>query len=78
MSNLDTRKESAMGWRFRKSVKILPGIKLNFGKSGTSVTLGGKTARTTINSKTGKVTNSVSIPGTGLYYSETSNLKKKK
>lgn len=67
-----------MGWRFRKSVKILPGVKLNFSKTGTSVTVGGKAARTTINKNTGKVTNSVSIPGTGLYYSETTNLKKKK
>lgn len=60
-----------MGWNFRKSVKILPGVKLNFGKKGAaSVTVGGKYARTTIN-KNGKVTQSYSIPGTGLYYSET-------
>lgn len=60
-----------MGWGFRKSVKILPGVKLNFGKKGvSSVTVGSKYARTTL-SKNGKVTQSYSIPGTGLYYRET-------
>lgn len=65
-----------MGWRFRKSVKIAPGVKLNFSKKSTSVTVGNKYARTTINTK-GKRTNSVSIPGTGLSYVETTGGKKK-
>ena len=64
-----------MGWRFRKSVKIAPGVKLNFSKKSTSVTLGGKLARTTISS-TGRRTRSVSIPGTGLSYVETTSAKK--
>lgn len=60
-----------MGWNFRKSVKILPGVKVNIGKNGvSSVTVGGKVARTTIG-KNGKVTQSVSIPGTGISYRET-------
>lgn len=30
-----------MGWRFRKSIKILPGIKINIGKDGfSSVSVG--------------------------------------
>lgn len=58
-----------MGLRFRKSVKIAPGVRLNFGKKSTSVSLGGKGARFTVNS-TGKKTASVGIPGTGLYYTE--------
>ena len=64
-----------MGWRFRKSVKIAPGVRLNFSKKSTSVTLGGKIARTTISS-TGRRTRSVSIPGTGLSYVETTSAKK--
>lgn len=59
-----------MGFRFRKSIKLLPGVKLNINKKSTSLTLGGKGIHYTINSK-GKRTASVGIPGTGLYYTET-------
>ncbi|GFO85119.1 DUF4236 domain-containing protein [Anaerostipes butyraticus] len=65
-----------MGLRFRKSVKILPGVKINFNKKSTSVTIGGRGAKYTISS-TGKKTKTVGIPGTGLYYTETSNEKRK-
>lgn len=64
-----------MGFRFRKSVKIAPGVRLNFGKKSTSVTFGGKGARYTVSS-TGRRTKSVSIPGTGLSYSESTSAKK--
>ena len=40
-----------MGWNFRKSVKIMPGIKLNFGKKTTSISIGGKHGGVTVNSK---------------------------
>ena len=56
-----------MGWRFRKSVKILPGVRLNFGKKGlTSATIGSKYAKTNI-SKRGTY-NTYSLPGTGISY----------
>ncbi len=56
-----------MGWRFRKSVKILPGVRLNFGKGGfTSTTLGGKWLKTNLSSRGTKHT--VSVPGTGVSY----------
>ncbi|WP_407933078.1 DUF4236 domain-containing protein, partial [Herbiconiux daphne] len=42
-----------MGFRFRKSVKIMPGVRLNFSKSGMSTSIGGKGA--TMNFKNGKV-----------------------
>lgn len=58
-----------MGWRFRKSKKILPGVRLNFGKKGVGVTLGTKHAHYTIGAD-GRRTVSTSIPGTGLSYSE--------
>lgn len=57
-----------MGFRFRRSVRIIPGIRLNFSKSGISTSIGGRGA--TINfSKRGTRT-TVGIPGTGLSYSE--------
>jgi hypothetical protein len=57
-----------MGWRFRRSVKVLPGVRLNFGRTGmTSVSVGGKYGRTTVNQR--GVRNSFSIRGTGLSYS---------
>lgn len=60
-----------MGWRFRKSFKIAPGIKLNLNKKSTSVTFGTRGAHYTINSK-GKRTKSFGFPGTGISYVETS------
>ncbi|RYE07399.1 MAG: DUF4236 domain-containing protein [Hyphomicrobiales bacterium] len=53
-----------MAIRFRKSIKIAPGVKLNLGKKGGSVRLGPKNAGITVGTK--KTTTSASIPGTGL------------
>lgn len=60
-----------MGFRFRKSFKVAPGVKLNFNKKSTGVTLGDKGLHYTINSS-GKSTMSAGIPGTGMYYTESS------
>lgn len=60
-----------MGFRFRKSFKVAPGVRVNLNKKSTSVTFGGKGAHYTVNSK-GKKTESVGIPGSGLYYTKTS------
>lgn len=57
-----------MGWRFRKSIKIVPGVRVNFGKKGASVSVGGKGATVNISSKGTRYT--VGIPGTGVSYSE--------
>lgn len=65
-----------MGLRFRKSIKIAPGVKINLNKKSTSVTFGGKGIHYTVNSK-GKKTASIGIPGTGLSYSESSSRRKK-
>lgn len=51
--------------RFRKSVKICPGVKVNFSKSGVSTSIGTKGASVTIG-KNGTYAN-VGIPGTGIY-----------
>ena len=56
-----------MGWRFRKSVKILPGVRLNFGKGGfTSTTLGGRWLKTNVSGR--GVKHTVGVPGTGVSY----------
>lgn len=57
-----------MGLRFRKSVKVVPGVRLNFSKSGISTSLGTTGARMTF-SKNGVYSN-VGLPGTGLYMRE--------
>lgn len=58
-----------MGLRFRRSVKIAPGLRLNFNKNSMGLTLGPRGAHYTVNTK-GRVTTSVGLPGTGLYYTE--------
>ena len=64
-----------MGLCFRKSITILPGVKLNLSKSGVSCSFGKKGIRQTISS-TGRSTTSIGIPGTGVYYRKTVNAKK--
>jgi hypothetical protein len=51
--------------RFRKSVKIAPGVKLNLSKSGVSGTFGVKGASVNVG-KDGAYLNT-GIPGTGVY-----------
>ncbi len=58
-----------MGFRFRKSFKIMPGIRVNFSKSGASVSVGGKGLTANFSGRGTRTT--VSIPGTGVSYSET-------
>ncbi len=59
-----------MGFRFRKRVKIIPGLWFNLSKSGVSTSIGGKGL--TVNIKDGHTKTTASIPGTGISYSETS------
>jgi len=56
-----------MALRFRKVFSLLPGVRLNLGKKGLSVSLGGNGITANI-SKHG-VRKTVSVPGTGLAYS---------
>ena len=64
--------------RFRRSVSICKGVRLNFGKKGVSISSGIPGFRKTYNFNTGKTTTSVGIPGTGIYYVDTSGPSKKK
>ncbi len=65
-----------MGLRFRRSISIVPGVKLNFGKTGMSVSAGMPGFHKTFHTS-GKVTTSVGIPGTGIYYVDTQNPNKR-
>lgn len=53
-----------MGTRFSKRAKIIPGVTLNIGKTGSSISVGGHGFKKTY-SKNG-VRTTVGIPGTGL------------
>lgn len=66
-----------MGLRFRKSVKIAPGVRLNISKKSVGISAGVKGYRKSINSS-GRVTTSIGVPGTGVSYVKTENLKSKK
>src|SRR5687767_3652940 len=55
-----------MGFRFRKSVRLLPGVRLNFSTRGVSTSLGGRGATVNIGRKGARAT--LGIPGTGLSY----------
>jgi hypothetical protein len=58
-----------MSLRFRRSFKILPGVRLNLTKRGVGTTIGGPLARVSINSN-GDITKSIGLPGTGLYWQD--------
>lgn len=62
-----------MGLRFRKSITLCKGVRLNLGKTGASVTFGQKGYHKTI-STSGRVTTSVGIPGTGIYWTDTQQI----
>ena len=64
-----------MAFRFRKSVKIAPGVRLNLNKKSTSVSFGGKGFHHTISS-TGHRTTTTGLPGTGISYSTTESVHK--
>ncbi len=53
-----------MAFRFRKSFRIIPGVRLNFGKKSVGVSVGNKWGGVTFNSKNG-TTYRASVPGTG-------------
>ena len=66
-----------MGLRFRKSVKIFPGVKLNFNKNSVGLSFGTRGARYSVNSD-GRRTTSIGLPGTGLYWTDSRKNPKKK
>ncbi|MCR4590289.1 MAG: DUF4236 domain-containing protein [Lachnospiraceae bacterium] len=59
-----------MGLRYRKSITIFPGVKLNISKSGLSLSVGKKGAHVSAGTS-GRKSVSVGVPGTGLSYTKT-------
>jgi len=55
-----------MGWRYRRSVKLLPGARVNISKTGTSLSVGRRGA--TVNIGKRGVRSTFGIPGTGISY----------
>jgi hypothetical protein len=52
-----------MPLRFRKSIRLLPGLRLNLGSKSASVTVGGRhPPHVTVNTR-GQITESVDLPG---------------
>ena len=58
-----------MGLRYRKSITIFPGVKLNISKSGLSLSVGKKGAHVTAGTS-GRKSVSVGLPGTGVSYTK--------
>lgn len=58
-----------MGIRFKKSVKIAPGVRVNIGKKSVGMSVGGKYGGMSFNSKTGARARA-SVPGAGVSYSK--------
>jgi len=55
-----------MSWRFRKSFKVIPGVRLNLSRSGLSASIGG--APITLNIGQHGLVGTASLPGTGISY----------
>ncbi|WP_042400139.1 DUF4236 domain-containing protein [Streptacidiphilus carbonis] len=65
-----------MSFRFRKSFKLLPGVRLNLGSKSMSITLGSGRLHETI-STTGRRTTSVRV-GKGLSWRSTSGSRRRR
>jgi hypothetical protein len=57
-----------MGLRFRKSIRIMPGVRLNLGLRGTSLSIGRRGITYSIGANGSRVT--LSVPGTGVSYTQ--------
>ena len=64
-----------MGWRFRKSVKLPLGFRINFSKTGIGYSWGMKGYRKTVTAN-GRLRTTYSIPGTGISYVEEEKIGK--
>jgi hypothetical protein len=66
-----------MSFRFRKRIKIVPGLYINLGKRGASMSAGVKGATVNFGGKRGtRLT--TGIPGTGISYTQTLSRPKKR
>lgn len=65
-----------MGFRFRKSINLGKGLRINLSKSGIGASIGVPGFRVTKKAKGGTRT-TVSLPGTGISYVKDKGKKKK-
>ncbi|WP_075618767.1 DUF4236 domain-containing protein [Paenisporosarcina indica] len=65
-----------MGLNFRKSIKIAPGVRMNFSTRGVGVSAGVKGLRYSVNSR-GQRRTTASIPGTGISHTSYSSSGRK-
>ncbi|EJS45037.1 hypothetical protein ICE_05827 [Bacillus cereus BAG1X1-2] len=63
-----------MGFKFRKSIKVAPGVKVNLSRKGVGVSAGVKGARVSTGPSGTRIT--TSIPGSGLSYEHRVGSKK--
>lgn len=54
-----------MGFRFQRSIKILPGLRMNLSKSGVGFSAGNRGAHMGVDAK-GRRYTSLGVPGTGI------------
>lgn len=64
-----------MGFRFRKSIKLMPGVRLNVSSRGVSTSVGGKGG--TLNVSRHGVRGTASIPGSGISYAKTASFRRR-
>ena len=65
-----------MGWNVRRSRKIAPGIRLNLSNRGIGFSVGPRHAKISV-SPTGRVTQNIGIPGTGVRYTKVLSNKRR-
>lgn len=65
-----------MGWYVRRSMKIAPGVRVNFSQRGMGVSVGTRGIHVST-SATGRRTFSAGLPGTGIRYRESLNTTRK-
>ncbi len=64
-----------MGFKFRKSIKVAPGVKVNLSNKGVGVSAGVKGVRVSTGPSGSRIT--TSLPGTGISYEQRIGDKKK-
>jgi tetratricopeptide (TPR) repeat protein len=65
-----------MAFRFFRRMKLFPGVSLNLNKSGASMSFGPRGAKVTVGPK--GVRKTVGIPGTGMYWTDSSGYGKRR
>ncbi len=62
-----------MGFRMRKSIRIMPGVRLNVSAKSVGISAGVRGAHVSVNSRSG-VRTTVGVPGTGMSYTRTQSV----